>query len=122
MSTIIDPARDATMPQSRSRVALAMFAVLLVSYVINAMDRQLFSVLAPDVRKALGLTLPQVGLAATVFTLGMGLAGIPTGYLLTRMSRRGVAIIGLIIFSVATYLTAYATGMPDLLLYRFISG
>lgn len=107
---------------NKHKAAFWMFVVLLLSYVVNAMDRQLFSVLAPDVRKALGLTLPQVGLAATVFTLGMGLAGIPTGYLLTRMSRRGVAITGLMIFSVATYLTAYATGMPDLLLYRFISG
>jgi DHA1 family inner membrane transport protein len=107
---------------SKHKVALGMFAILLLSYVVNAMDRQLFSVLAPDVRKALGLTLPQVGLAATVFTLGMGVAGIPTGYLLSVMSRRGVAILGLIIFSAATYLTAYATGMSDLLLYRFISG
>lgn len=107
---------------SKHKVALGMFAILLFSYVINAMDRQLFSVLAPDVRKALGLTVPQVGLAATVFTLGMGVAGIPTGYLLSVMSRRGVAILGLIIFSAATYLTAYVHGMPDLLLYRFISG
>ena len=37
-------------PARTDRVALAMFAVLLLSYVINAMDRQLFSVLAPDVR------------------------------------------------------------------------
>lgn len=107
---------------NRNKVALWMFVILLLSYVVNAMDRQLFSVLAPDVRKALGLTLPQVGLAATVFTLGMGLAGIPTGYLLSRMSRRSVAILGLLIFSVATYLTAYASGMPELLVYRFVSG
>ena len=107
---------------SRNKAALWMFVVLLLSYVINAMDRQLFSVLAPDVRKALDLTLPQVGLAATVFTLGMGVAGIPTGYLLSGLSRRSVAILGLIIFSAATYLTAYAHEMPDLLLYRFISG
>ncbi|TFW03170.1 MFS transporter [Oxalobacteraceae bacterium OM1] len=107
---------------NKHKAALGMFVILLVSYVINAMDRQLFSVLAPDVRKALGLSLPQVGLAATVFTLGMGVAGIPTGYLLGKMSRRAVAVIGLIIFSAATFLTAYATGMPDLLLYRFISG
>lgn len=107
---------------NKRNAALGMFVILLLSYVINAMDRQLFSVLAPDVRKALGLSLPQVGLAATVFTLGMGLAGIPTGYLLGVMSRRGVAILGLIIFSVATLLTAYAHGMPDLLAYRFISG
>jgi len=105
-----------------NRIALAMFAVLLLSYVINAMDRQLFSVLAPDVRKALDLSLPQVGLASTVFTLGMGLAGLPTGWLLERMTRRSVALIGLIVFSTATLLTAYARGLPDLLLYRFVSG
>lgn len=104
------------------RYALGMFAALLFSYVINAIDRQLFSVLATDVRNALGLTLPQVGLASTVFTLGMGLAGIPTGYLLGKVSRKSVTLIGLVIFSVATFLTAYAKGLPDLLAYRFISG
>ncbi|UQS88766.1 MFS transporter [Pseudomonas chlororaphis subsp. piscium] len=106
----------------KRHVALGMFAVLLFSYVINAIDRQLFSVLASDVRTALGLTLPQVGLASTVFTLGMGLAGIPTGYLLSKMSRKSVTLIGLVVFSAATYLTAYSTGLPDLLAYRFISG
>jgi len=99
-----------------------MFAVLLLSYVINAMDRQLFSVLATDVRKALDLSLPQVGLAATVFTLGMGVAGLPTGYLLAKASRKNVAMLGLAVFSIATFLTGYVHGLPDLLLYRFISG
>jgi MFS family permease len=106
----------------KHKAALGMFVVLLLSYIVNAMDRQLFSVLATDVRNALGLSVPQVGLAATVFTLGMGVAGIPTGYLLGRGSRKNVAMLGLIVFSVATYLTAYVHGMPDLLLYRFISG
>jgi len=107
---------------NKRRVALGMFAILLFSYVVNAIDRQLFSVLATDVRKALDLTLPQVGLASTVFTLGMGLAGIPTGYLLGRMSRRSVVLTGLAIFSAATYLTASTKGLPDLLAYRFVSG
>jgi DHA1 family inner membrane transport protein len=107
---------------NRNRAAISMFAILLFTYIINAMDRQLFSVLATDVRNALQLTVPQVGLASTVFTLGIGCAGIPTGYLLSVMSRKSVAIFGLIIFSVATYLTALSTGMPDLMLYRFVSG
>ncbi|MFJ3056940.1 MFS transporter [Herbaspirillum sp. NPDC087042] len=104
------------------RAALAMFCILLFSYVINAMDRQLFSVLASDVRKALDLTVPQTGLASTVFTLGMGLAGLPAGYLLGRISRKNVVLIGILVFSVATCLTAYARNLPELLAYRFISG
>lgn len=105
-----------------TKVAVIMFSVLLLSYVVNAMDRQLFSVLAKDVRLSLDITLPQIGLASTIFTLGMGIAGIPTGYLLARMTRKSVVIIGLIMFSVATFLTAYARGLPDLLVYRFFSG
>jgi MFS family permease len=111
-----------TETKSKSRLAFFMFVVLLLSYVVNAMDRQLFSVLASDVRKALDLSLPQVGLASTVFTLGMGLAGIPTGYLLSKLSRKSVVIIGLVMFSVATYMTGYASNLTDLMIYRFISG
>jgi MFS transporter, DHA1 family, inner membrane transport protein len=106
----------------KNHAGIAMFFILLLSYVLNSIDRGLFSVLAIEVRDALSLSLPQVGLAATMFTLGMGLAGIPTGYLLSRTSRRSVVLLGLFVFSVATLLTACATGLADLLAYRFVSG
>jgi MFS family permease len=106
----------------KHHAAIAMFVVLLLSYILNSIDRSLFSILTIEVRDAMSLSLPQVGLASTVFTLGMGFAGLPTGYLLSIMSRRAVVLLGLFVFSVATLLTAYAKGLPDLLAYRFISG
>jgi len=106
----------------KNHAAIAMFFILLLSYVLNSIDRGLFSVLAIEVRDSMSLSLPQVGLASTMFTLGMGLAGIPTGYLLSSMSRKSVVLLGLFVFSIATLLTAYATGLPDLLAYRFVSG
>lgn len=106
----------------RNKIALGMWIVLLLSYVMNTMDRQVFSVLATDVRGALGLTVPQVGLAATIFTLGIGLGGIPTGYLMYRVKRNSVACTGIAVFSLATLLTAVSQGFGDLLLYRFASG
>jgi MFS transporter, DHA1 family, inner membrane transport protein len=106
----------------RNKIALGMWIVLLLSYIINTMDRQVFSVLATDVRGALGLDVPQVGLAATIFTLGMGLGGIPTGYLMYRMKRINVACTGIVVFSLATLLVALSQGLADLLLYRFVSG
>ncbi len=101
---------------------LLMYAALLVSYILNAMDRQLFAVVAIEVRKAMDLSLQEVGYASTVFTLGMGLAGLPTAYLMSRHSRRSVSLVGLAIFSLATLLTAYAQSFPQLLLWRFVSG
>lgn len=110
-------------PDTRStQLAVLMYAMLLVSYVINAMDRQLFPVIAPDVRADLGFSLPQVGLQTTIFTLGMGIAGVPTGILLARSSRRTVVLAGLVLFSAATLVTAFASGFWDMLAYRFASG
>lgn len=106
----------------RNKVALGMWLVILLSYIINTMDRQVFAVLATDVRASLNLTVPQVGLAATIFTMGMGLGGIPTGYLMYRMKRINAACTGIVIFSLATFLVAFSQGFADLLVYRFVSG
>jgi MFS family permease len=96
-------------------IAIAMFCVLLVSYVLMAADRYLFPVLAPDVRRAFGFSLSNTGLLSTIFTLGLGLAGLPTGYLLTRLSRKTVLLIGIAVFSGATALTTVAVGFFSML-------
>ena len=87
------------LPSGSSGLALLMFGVLLASYVMNAMDRQLFPLLAPDVRREYGFSLADIGLVSTVFTLGMAVAGLPTGFLLARYSRKTVLQSGVAIFS-----------------------
>jgi len=99
-----------------------MFAVLLASYAINAMDRQLFPLVAPEVRQEYGFSLAAIGLLSTIFTLGMALAGLPTGYLLARFSRKTVLQVGIAIFSAGTILTVASAGFPDMLIYRAATG
>src|ERR1700681_1792377 len=84
--------------------AISMYCVLLASYAVNAADRQLFPLLAHDVRQEFGFSLTDTGLLVTIFTLGLALAGLPTGYLLTRFSRKTVLLLGIAIFSIATAL------------------
>jgi predicted MFS family arabinose efflux permease len=103
-------------------LAIAMFAVLLASYVINAMDRQLFPLLVPEVRRHYNFSLADVGLLSTVFTFGMAVAGMPTAYLLARFSRKTVLQLGIAVFSACTALTVIASGFPDMLLYRAATG
>ena len=52
----------------------------------------------------------------------MTLAGIPTGYLMSRYSRKTVIQVGILIYSAATVITVIATGFADMLFYRAITG
>ena len=97
-------------------------AIVLGSYSINAMDRALFPLLLPEVRREYGFALPEAGLMSTVFTIGMALAGLPTGYLMTRYARKSVAQVGIFIFSAATLVTVLAAGFADMLAYRALTG
>ena len=99
-----------------------MCGVAFGSYVINAMDRQLFPLLAPDVRREYGFSLAGIGLLSTIFTLGMALAGMPTGLLLARFSRKAVLQAGIAIFSAGTALTVISSGFLDMLIYRAATG
>jgi MFS family permease len=107
---------------SGTGVAIAGIIVLVCSYCINAMDRTLFPLMLTDVRREYGFALPQAGLMSTIFTLGMALAGLPTGYLMSRYARKTVIQVGIFIFSAATIVTVLAVGFADMLFYRAITG
>ncbi len=110
-------------PPARPRIrGIVMFGVLLASYAINAMDRQLFPLLVPEVRRQYGFSLAGVGFLSTIFTLGMAIAGLPTSYLLARFSRKTVMQVGIALFSAGTILTVLARGFPDMLIYRAATG
>src|ERR1700722_18684699 len=108
-------------PGTRS-AAIAMYGVLLLAYSVNAADRQLFPLLAHDVRVQYGFSLSDTGLLTTIFTLGLAVAGLPTGYLLARFSRKTVLLLGIGIFSTGTALTVLARGFPDMLVYLAATG
>ncbi|HET7889152.1 MAG TPA: MFS transporter [Bradyrhizobium sp.] len=120
--TTTPPSIEAASPTTDSAIAIAAIAVLIASYAVNAMDRTLFPLMLTDVRREYGFSLPQGGLLSTIFTLGMTLAGIPTGYLMSRYQRKTVIQVGIFIYSVATVITVIAAGFADMLFYRAITG
>jgi MFS transporter, DHA1 family, inner membrane transport protein len=118
------PAKTATAADySGTRtVALAMFGLLLVSYTLMSADRYLISMLGPDIRRVLGLSLPQMGALTTMFTLGIAIAGLPGGALIARSSRRTVLLLGIALFSVATLLFTRATGFFSMFVFIVMQG
>jgi DHA1 family inner membrane transport protein len=123
MDQITTPSNGEVTPRPTvTAIAIAAIVVLIASYGVNAMDRTLFPLMLTDVRREYGFALPQAGLMSTIFTLGMTLAGIPTGYLMSRFSRKTVIQVGILIYSAATIITVLAVGFADMLFYRAITG
>jgi MFS family permease len=110
-------------PAAPGPVAIALgFAVLCLSYGLNAMDRQVFYPLVPEIREEFGFSLDQAGLLATGFTLGLALTGVPAGYLLDRMSRKTIVIASVVVYSAGTLAIPLASGFLDMAVYRLVSG
>ena len=110
-------------PVRASRIAVtAGFVILALSYMINAMDRQVFFPLLPSINAEYGYSLPAGGFLATGFTLGMAAAGVPAGFLLARRSRKQVLIVSIVVYSLGTLATPLAVGYADMMAYRLVSG
>lgn len=113
-------------PRTYARLATGLAIVMLVlvaaSYVVNAADRQVFFVVLPAISDELQFALASGGFLGTIFTLGIGVAGVPAGYVLDRVSRKTVMLIGIGIYSIFTILTALALGFFDMAIYRGLTG
>lgn len=113
--------RTAPAPIGTAAIALG-FAALCLSFGLNAMDRQVFYPLVPEIREEFGFSLDQAGLLATGFTLGFALTGIPAGYLLDRMPRKTIVVTSVVVYSAGTVAIPLAAGFLDMAAYRLLSG
>lgn len=115
-------APSAHQAQRTAPILLIIFGILLVGYVVNAMDRTSFGVLVPAVRTDYGFSQNEAGLLSTVSNLGLGIAGFPVGYLIVRYSRKHMFNIGIFVFSAATLLTIFSITLWDMLFWRIMTG
>lgn len=120
-TTAVPTPTPRTHPPSRNRVAIGV-VVLIGSFMLNAMDRQVFYPLLPEISADYGFSLSQSGLLATGFTLGMAVAALPAGYLVDRLSRRGILMLSILLYSAGTMATPLAGGFGDMIAYRIASG
>jgi MFS family permease len=109
-------------PRLATGLALTMFVIVGTSYSLNAMDRQVFSVLLPQIREEYSFGLSTGGLLATIFGLGVGAGALVAGFLADRYSRKWVMIAGILIYSLFTFLIPLAHGFISMAVYRTVSG
>ncbi len=105
-----------------NKAAMAMFGLLLLTYILMVADRFLVSMLAVDIRGALDLSIHNMFALTTMFTLGLGIAGLPAAALIARYSRKAVLLTGLILLSSATLLFTRATGFASMFVFIVLQG
>ena len=89
--------------------------VLVLVYVLNFIDRQLLTILAPDIKHDLGISDAQFGfLYGTAFGVFYSVFGIPLGKLADRWSRKKLLALGLATWSLMTALSGLAGSFGQL--------
>ena len=89
---------------------------------IHALDRGNFSVAAPLITGDLKLTNTQLGILTSAFFWTYVPGHALSGWLVERYDAYRVLALGLIVWSVATFLTGFAGGFASLLVLRLLLG
>ncbi len=101
------------------RYARYVLAILTVVYVFNFIDRQILSILAPEIQRDLGISDADMSfLYGTAFAVFYAVFGIPLGRLADVWTRRSLIAIGLAVWSGLTALSGTARGFASLAAYR----
>ena len=96
-----------------------MLAVLAVIYVLNFVDRQLLTILAPNLKRDLEISDSEFGfLYGTAFGVFYALFGIPLGKLADRWNRVQLLALGLGLWSAMTALSGLARNFGEVALAR----
>ena len=101
---------------SYRKYALALF---LLVYIINFIDRQIFSILIEPIRTEIELSDTQLGLVGGVaFAIFYTFAGIPIARWADVGVRKNIVALAIVIWSAMTMFTATAKGFGGLLIAR----
>ncbi|MCB2074526.1 MAG: MFS transporter [Novosphingobium sp.] len=109
-----DPATGEQQPEV-DRYGYYVLAVLMSVYALNFIDRQLITILAPDLKRDLGISDSDFGfLYGTAFGVFYAVFGIPLGKLSDHWSRVRLLAIGLTLWSAMTALSGLAKSFAQL--------
>jgi MFS family permease len=113
MGSIMPPAEER--PGESEAYRYYVLGVLMLVYALNFIDRQLITILAPDLKRDLGISDSDFGfLYGTAFGVFYAVFGIPLGKLADHWSRVRLMAVGLALWSAMTALSGVAKNFAQL--------
>ncbi len=98
-----------------------IIGLLWVAFFLNQADRQVFNVVLPLIQADLQLSNQAVGAIATVFTIALGILVPVAGLAGDLFDRRRIVVFSLVLFSLGTLATGFASGLVALVLLRGVA-
>ena len=104
------------------RGGAALLGLLSGLVLLDALDGTAFGVLAPDIRRTLGLTLTQIGVVGALGGLVVFVAAIPLGSVGDRYRRTPIVGVCTLVFAVFAALTGAVQTVWQLIFTRVVVG
>ena len=96
--------------------------LLFMAAVLNYIDRQTLSALAPTIQKDLGMSDSDYANIVNIFLIAYTIAYIISGRIVDKVGTRAGTLLFVVWWSVSNMLTAAARGVASLGTYRFMLG
>jgi sugar phosphate permease len=117
-----DTAQSQPAPPGIRRAQHVALVLLMVSGVVNYMDRGTLAVANPMIRAELGLSLGQMGLLLSAFLWIYAVCQLPIGGLVDRIGSRRLLGIGLVVWSLAQMAGGLASSFGFFIVARAVLG
>ena len=104
------------------RTKSTLVITLLLATILNYLDRQSISILAPTLQRQMGLSNAHLGWLFAIFYYSYTLFQFAVGPVLDRFNLRWCFAIAVIAWSLVVGLTGLATGFASLMVFRFLLG
>src|SRR3954467_13285163 len=102
------------------RVIITITAIICT--LLEIVDTTIVNVALNDMRGSLGATLPEVGWVVTAYAIGNVIIVPLTSWLSQQFGRRNYFTASIILFTVCSFLCGNATGIVELVIFRFLQG
>ncbi len=119
MGTDLKPGALSQASTVRTWLIVALLAVVAS---LNYIDRVMLTTMRPSLISAIPMTDAQFGLLTSVFLWVYAFVSPVGGFLADRVSRTGVIVGSLVLWSAVTWLTGHATTFSELLATRVLMG
>jgi MFS transporter, AAHS family, 3-hydroxyphenylpropionic acid transporter len=112
----------ATVDSGRERRAVATLALCFLTAVIEGMDLQSMGIAAPSLGPEFRLSRQQLGVVLLASPLGLFFGAFIGGRIADSWGRKNTLVLATATFGALQLCTAWAAGLPSLLVIRFLCG